>query len=158
MKGGIDVLNHVADIGFVLCYELEDLFILLFKGPIPQFLYLSIFNLIHCQKLLVVLLVRFKEAGFAGKTSGLSAGWIDTDVQNIVSFVTLQEALRRHRPLGLVDVLVDFLARRDRLLLVSRIFAYLWQRSASLTHLLLSNIRSIKFIVGSVTYISDGII
>lgn len=109
MKGGIDVLNHIADIGLMLGYKFKYLSILLFKGPVPQFLYLPIFNLIYCQELLVVFLVRFEEASLTGKTSGLSTRWIDTDVQNIVSFVSFQEALRSHRPLRLVDVSIDLL-------------------------------------------------
>lgn len=81
-----------------------------------------------------MLLVRFKEAGFTGQSSRFCAGRIYTDIQDIPTLMSLQEALGSHRPLSLVNIPIDLLARRRRFLLVSRIFAYFWKRCASLCH------------------------
>lgn len=65
MESCIYILDHVTYVTFMLSYELENLSIFWFKRPKSEFLDLTIFYFIYCQKLLIMLFVFFKEACFA---------------------------------------------------------------------------------------------
>lgn len=105
MEGGIDVLDHIVDIGVVLVHEFVDLAELLLEGPVSQLLYFACLDLVDCQQFLVMLFVGLEEAGLADQASGEVAFRVDADVEDVLSLVAFQEALRSHRPFHLVHVL-----------------------------------------------------
>lgn len=111
MEGGIDVLDHVVDIGVMLVDKFINLAELLFERPVSQLLYFSGLDLVDCQQLLVVLLVGLEEAGLADQPGGEVAFGVDADVEDVLALVALDEALGSHRPFDLVDVLRQLLGR-----------------------------------------------
>ena len=54
-----------------------------------------------------MLFVRLEEAGLADQPAGLLALGVDTNVENVVAFVTLKQTLGRHRPLNFLKIFVD---------------------------------------------------
>lgn len=109
MEGGIDVLDHVVDIGVVLVDELINLAELLFEGPVSQLLYFSSLDLIDCEQLLVMFFVGLEEAGLADQPGGEVAFGVDAYIEDVLALVALDEALGSHRPFDLVDVLGQLL-------------------------------------------------
>jgi len=65
VESSIYVLDHCAHVRLVLCHKLEYLSVLRLEGPVPKLFNLPLFYLINRQELLIVLLMRFEEAGFA---------------------------------------------------------------------------------------------
>ena len=77
-------------------HELKHLPVLLLEGPVPQLFNIPVFDLIHCQELLIVLFMRLEEAGLADQPAGLLALGVDAYVEDVVAFVTFQQALGGH--------------------------------------------------------------
>lgn len=115
MEGSIDVLDHIVDIRVMFVDKLINLAELLLKRPVSQLLYFSSLDLVDCQQLFVVLFVGLEEAGLADQPGGEVAFGVDADIEDVLAFVALDEALGSHRPLDLVDILRQLL-RRVRLL------------------------------------------
>jgi hypothetical protein len=99
MEGGVDVLDHVGDVGVVLVDELVDGAKLCLEGPVPQLLHLSPLDLVHCQELGVVILVAAEEAALTDQPRGQGALRPNADVEDVFAVVATHQALRRHRPL-----------------------------------------------------------
>lgn len=80
MKGGIDVLNHVADIGLMLGDKLEGFLKFLAEGPISESLDFTIFYFIYCQELFIVFCVRLEETGLTYQSSRFLAVWVYAEI------------------------------------------------------------------------------
>lgn len=58
-----------------------------------------------------MLFVGLEEAGLADQPGGEVAFGVDADIEDVLAFVTFDEALGSHRPLDLMDVLRQLLGR-----------------------------------------------
>jgi len=89
MEGGIDVLDHVGHIGFLLVDKLINGPKLWLIRPVTQFFHLSPLDFIEGQKFAVVLLVGFKEAGLADETRGQITISSNANVEDILTVMAL---------------------------------------------------------------------
>ena len=89
MEGGIDVLDHVGHIGFLLVDKLINGPKLWLKRPVTQFLHLSPLDFVESQEFAVVLLVGFKEARLADETRGQIAVSSNANVKDILAIMAL---------------------------------------------------------------------
>lgn len=105
MKGSIYVLDHIVDIGVMLVHELVNLAEFLLERPVSQLLNLTCLDLVYSKQLFVVSFVGLEEAGLTDQASWEVAFWVNTDIEDVFSFVALEEAFGSHRPFDLMDVL-----------------------------------------------------
>lgn len=96
MKGGIDVLNHVANIGFVLGDKLEGFLKFLAERPISESLDFTIFDFIYCQELFIVFCVRLEETSLTYQSSRFLAAWVYAQIQDILALMTFKQTFGSH--------------------------------------------------------------
>lgn len=105
MKGGIDVLDHVVNIGVMLVDEFVDLAEALLERPVSQLLYFSCLDFINGQKLFVMLLMTTEKAGLADQTCWKFTLRSNADVEYVFAVMTINEAFGCHGPLDPMDIL-----------------------------------------------------
>lgn len=113
IKTGIDVLNYVVDIWFMLSYKFEHFLKLLIKRPVSETLNSPNLYFIQSQTLGTMDCMIGIKTLLANKTSRLLTFFIYTEIKNFLAFMTLDETLWSHTPFRPENLLEKFLSFCD---------------------------------------------
>lgn len=98
IKGGINILHHVADVGLMFGDELEYFPVLDVEWPVSEPLNIALPHFVNCQEVFVMFFVPLKKASLANQPGWLFAVGQNAEIDYFLAFVPSQQTLWSNRP------------------------------------------------------------